>query len=353
MVERTATLELEAKRCPEWLLPNAGYEGYYRYAMGAQERSQLARRLQDPGDKIGYLANLWALVQAGEVEAAELLDALSSMKRERDRVVVEEMIGILHKVSDGLVETSARPAFRSYVASLLLPTAKALGWDARRGESEEDKLLRRSVLLALATLTEDPWMLEEAKKRARPYLEGKYKGDPDAAAVALRVMAHRGDEDVRFDKLAQALQAASATPARRVVLVQTLGSLGTPAELRRALGLVDNGTVRAQDALYIMRSAVDWPESRAVFIEWLKDNLAALAERYPGFGVSRMMHPLRRVCDAEARATAARAFEPLVRDIGGLDRRLHEALESASLCVNLRARQARKVTAYLGKGPAG
>ncbi|HZO14237.1 MAG TPA: ERAP1-like C-terminal domain-containing protein, partial [Polyangiaceae bacterium] len=333
---------------------NAGYEGYYRYAMAPTDLAALGRAAlkQDTAAKVGYLANLWALVQAGEVEATELLDTLIAHKRERDRVVIEQIIATLHQASDALVEKSSRAQFQAYVSALLLPTAKQLGFDARDSDSEDDRLLRRSVLSALAALTDEPWMLEESKKRARAYLEGKKIADPETAAIALRVMAHRGDAEVSFDKLAAALKTAT-TPARRVSLVQALGSLGNPTELRKALALVDSGTIRAQDAIHVMRSSIDWPESRLVFIAWLQENLPAIAERYPGFGVSRLMQPLRRVCEAEVRAEAARKFEPLVQEIGGLDRRLREALEGAALCVNLRARQARKVSAYLAKGKFG
>src|SRR5690606_5197121 len=109
-------------------------------------------------EKVGYLSNLWALVQAGEVPAATLLDTLVDFKRVRDRSVIEEMIKILERVDDALVDDAARPRFRELVGALLMPTAKRLGWDRRAGESEDDRLLRRAVLEALAILADDPWM---------------------------------------------------------------------------------------------------------------------------------------------------------------------------------------------------
>jgi alanyl aminopeptidase len=348
MTERSATLELATDRCPGWLLPNADYEGYYRFAMPEPELDALARvsRSQGAAAKVGYLTNLWALVRAGDVPAPKLLDALAELKRERDREVIEQLIAILTSVSDGLVAPSSRAAFQAYVASLLLPLAKGLGWDARAGDDEDDKLLRRSVLTALVTLTDDPWLVREADSRARAYLDGKGKVDADTAAIALRSAARRGRPEAAFDRLAAALAEASST-TRRVALVQALGSLGKPEDLRRTLALIDAGTIRMQDALYVMRAAVDWPESRAVFIAWLEDSLPELADRYPGFGVARMMYPLRRICDAPARDASRKAFEPIVRELGGLDRRLRQALENASLCIDLRSRQAAAVSSYL------
>ena len=48
----------------------------------------------------------------------------------------------------------------------LAPDVLLLGWDARRSDTDDQKLMRRSVLGALANLTEEPWMTTEADKRA-------------------------------------------------------------------------------------------------------------------------------------------------------------------------------------------
>jgi cytosol alanyl aminopeptidase len=340
----SATLPLDEKRCPRWILPNADYAGYYRYALTSEALAALgeATRTGRAIDKVGYLSNLWALVQAGEVPAATLLDELIAYKRERDRAVLEEVIKILDHVDDALIDEATRPRFRELVTALLMPTAKRLGWDPRPGESEDDRLLRRAVLEAMALKTDDAWMATEAKKRALDYLADTASVDGDVATIALRLAAHRGD--VRFRALSEAL-AAAKNPARRVALVQALASLGDRNDLTQALGLVANGAIRAQDALYVARVVVAWPESRTIFIEWLGDHLPMLAERIPGFGLARMMSTLRRICDAGERTAAEAVFEPHLPKIGS-DRRFREAIEHAGLCIDLRGRQAAAVQRY-------
>ncbi|MBW2453406.1 MAG: ERAP1-like C-terminal domain-containing protein [Deltaproteobacteria bacterium] len=348
--QRSATLPLQTKRCPAWLLPNAGHEGYYRYGLGAKELEALGKavRQRDAATKVGYVSNLWALVQAGQLPAPKLLDGLAALKKERDRGVIEQIIATLHRVSGALVEDRARPKFESYVAALLMPHARRLGWDQRPGDTEDDRLLRRSVLTALGVLTADRWMAEQARRRvARLAREGDAL-DADTATIALRIAARRGAEEATFDRLVAMLKTAR-TPRQRVAIVQGLGSLGDPTQLRRALALVADGTIRAQDALYIVRAAVDWPDSRAVVIEWLQANLAPLAARFPGFGAARMIGAVRRLCDPAERAAAGRAFGTTVQSIPGAARRLREALEAADLCIDLRQRQATAASDHLAR----
>jgi aminopeptidase N len=346
LASASATLEL-GTRCPTWLLPNAGYDGYYRYALppasfDALEKATLKR---DTAAKVGFLSNAWALVQAGELPAARVLDLLLAWKREREREVVEQMVTVLEHIGDALVDDASRPRFRELVAAILLPTAQRLGWDGRRGEDENDKLLRQTVLGALAVHTDDPWMAREGERRAKAYIGDPGSVDPDAGAIALRVAARRGTLD--FDSIVAALPQAK-TPAQRVALVQALGALADPDALQQALALVGTESVRAQDAVHIMRVAVEWPDSRAAFIAWLRAHLVELAEKMPGFGVSRLLGPIHRLCDDNSQKAAGAAFAPVVARFGG-SRRLQEALDSAALCIDLRGRQAAAVADYLEK----
>jgi alanyl aminopeptidase len=350
MSQRATTLSLDTKHCPAWVLPNAGYDGYYRYAMGPKALEALgkATRHGDLRAKVGFISNLWALVQAGETPAVQLIDGLAAMKGERDREVIEAIIATLHRISNGLVEDRARKPFQAYVSALLMPHARRLGWDNRGRDTEDDRLLRRSVLTALGVLTSDPWVVTQARRRVDRLSRGGGAIDADSATIALRIAARAGDPGASFDRLIKLLKTAK-TPRQRVAIVQGLGSLGDPAQLRRALALVVDGTIRSQDAIYLVRSAVDWPDSRAVVIQWLQTHLASLARRFPGFGAARMIGSIRRLCDPAARTSAASAFAATVKQIPGADRRLREALETADLCIDLRDRQATAASNHLAR----
>ena len=345
--QRESDIELTDPRCPAWVLPNAGYDGYYRFALPEPQLAKLgdATKRADKAAKVGYLTNLWSLVRAGEVPAKRMLATLNTMSREREREVIEQIIISLVSIDDSVVEQDVRPRYRRFVSRLLLPTAKRLGWDSRPTDSEDKRLLRRSVLAALAVLTDDPWMVRQARVRARKFMRDPSSVSSDTATIALRMAARQKESFVSFDKLVEALGKAKSA-GQRVALVQALASQRDPADLRRAFDLVNSGGIVAQDMVYVLRAASDWPDSRRVLIEWLQTNLEQLAERIPGFGAARMVGVLRRLCDRGARRKAASAFTPMVTKMGS-DRRLREALEHADLCIDLRSRQAKDVSSYL------
>jgi aminopeptidase N len=336
--DRTMRLPLEGERCPPFVLPNAGHRGYYRYALSPAQLAALARAVPglDARTKIGFLSNLWALLRAGEAQPAELVQALVSLRRERDRAVVEEVIATLAAVAD-VLDPAARPKLESFVGAQLLPLAQRLGWEARATDSDEERLLRRGVLGALAVLTpDDAWMGREGVRRAEAFFSRAPGTDPDAAAIAVRLAARRGDPAASFERLRSAL-ADDRSPTDRVTVLRALGSLRDEASLARAFALLRDGNVRSGDVRHLVRAAVDWPDSRAALLAWLERELPAMADKLPEHVAGRMVEVVDRTCDASARAAAERIFRPLVPKVPGLERALREALEKVDRCIALRA----------------
>jgi aminopeptidase N len=348
----TGEVSLATRKCPRWIYPNAEERGYYRFAMPPAAIQALgdAGKSLSPRSRIGLVTNAWALVQSGDLGADALLDLLAGMKRERHRRVIAQIVGVLGKVSDALVDDATRPAYRAYVSALLLPIAKELGWDARKGDSDETKLLRRNVFDALATLAEDPWLVAEADRRAATYLRDARSVDSDTAQIALRVSSRRAT-DARFGELEQAVRRAQ-TAEDRVVAVAALGSLGDPALLRRALDMALTDKLKLQDGMLLATSANAWPESRKVVLGWIKDRLPELKKKLPPFAVANYTNIVSLLCETGARADAAGFFGAGLRDVEGAERRLGEALETADQCIELRAREGDRVKKRLAGKPA-
>ena len=343
LAERTGSLELE--HCPVWILPNDDYRGYYRYALAPDLAKVLWRATgaMDARARIGFLANAWALVQASELPAVDFIAMLGELRGEREREVVELILDLVGRIDDALVTQEARPAFEAWAATLIAPIARELGWDAKPSDAEETKLLRQSVLQALAVHTADPWLYAEAQKRAAAYLRDPASIDPDTATVALRAAVHKGT--VSFDALQKALVAAAA-PDQRVRVLRAMGSFADD-KLTRALDLALDGRVKMAEVIYLTRSAAEWPDSRALLVRWLEAHLPDLAAKSDGMTASGLLSPLAKSCDRDSKSHAEEAFTPLVAKIGGSHRRLSESLEAAGACIDLRRRQAALASAAL------
>ena len=339
----SAELTLAGDRCPRWLHPDAEESGYYRFALPPAQSSALfaAARALDPRSRMGLIDNSWALVQSGDLGVDALLDLLSSLRRERHRMVIEQMVAALDAISRSLVDDPSRPAFRRYVSSLLLPLAKELGWEPRKGDSDEQRLLRKSLLGALSTLAEDPWITAEAEKRASLYLRDSRLVDADVAAIALHASTRRAG-DKRFEALLAASKKA-ASAADRVAAVGALGSFADPLLLRRALDLILGDQIKLADSFYVFNTAMMWAESRPVVLGWVKEHFAELKTRMPDFLVARLSGVVEAICERGERDDSARFFTEGLRATEGAERALAQALETADICIELRSREGARV----------
>jgi aminopeptidase N len=353
--------------CPRWIYPNADEAGYFRFALPPENLRALARAHRDlpVAERAGLVADAWALVESGDLGADALLDLLEGMRDERNRLVIEEVILALSNVGRVLVDDDARPRFRAFVTRLLQPVARELGWDAKKGEPDDRRLLRASVLSALSDLADDPWVAAEAEKRAAAWLAGPGgAGDdrrpgavpgPDVAAIALRAASRRAGEK-RWSELVATLRAARS-PEDRVAAASALGGFGDPALLRRALDLVltdepsaGEGPVKLTDAFNIEGAALARPEAWPVVRAWVKDRFGELRGRMPDFALGRLAGVVETLCDARALEDAATFFGAALHGTEGGERALVLALEKAELCIDLRARETARARRRLGVG---
>ncbi len=334
-----AEIALPAGRCPKWVYPNAGESGYFRFVLPPAQTAALAgaARGLDPQTRLGLVAGAWALVRSGDMAVSALLDLLSGMKRERHRLVLEEMIAALEGVSGTIVDESTRPAFRRYASSILLPISKELGWDTRKSDTDDQKLLRKSVLSALSTLAEDPWLSVEAEKRSLAFFSDPRSIDPDMAAIALHAAARRQGER-RFGELESAAKRAKL-PEERIDAMGPLGSFADKALLRRALDLMLTDQIKMQDSFYISSAAMMWAESRPLVRAWVKDHFAELKGKMPDFLLARLAGVVESICDKDERDASAKLFGEAMKGTEGGERTLKQALEVADVCIGLRGRE--------------
>jgi alanyl aminopeptidase len=349
LVNPTGEIELPKGHCPRWIYPNEKESGYFRFALPPAELAALAEnaRTLDVRSRVGLVDNAWALVQSGDLGSDALLDLIASLRGERNRHVVEEVILTLQGVSDKLVDDAARPAFRAYVSSVLGPIAREIGFEARPHESDDVKLLRRSVLTALSTLAEDNWVASQSDRTVTVFFKDARAVDADMAAIALRASTRRASEP-RFHELVELLKRAP-TPEDRALATSALGSFADPALLRRALDLMLSDQVKLQDGFAIYSSAMTYPDSRRTVLAWIEEHFTELKTKMPDFALTRLSGAVERICETPARADAARFFVAALKGEGAGDRALQQALETADLCIDLRAREAARMKKKLAK----
>src|SRR5262249_6894823 len=161
-------------------------------------------------------------------------------KNETSLLVWERIFDSLLEADRAVISDSARPAFAKLVRDLVGPTARRVGWTARKNESEDERLLRASALGILGGLGDDSETIAQARRVADAWLSDPAATDADVGVTALMVAAKRGDASL-FDRLVTMAKSATSPDARRMVL-RSLASFEDPKLARRALDITLDGT---------------------------------------------------------------------------------------------------------------
>jgi puromycin-sensitive aminopeptidase len=165
---------LDASGPVRWVLGNAGSTGFYRVDHGAAEREALRRALPElrPEERIGLLADEWALLRAGEREAGAFLDLLTAYEGEEDRAVLDELGGRLAAVEHRLTEPGAVGRFRRFAAALLRPALERAGLDPAPDDDGEARLRRAALVRGTAVVARDAAVSAAIVARLDRFLSG-------------------------------------------------------------------------------------------------------------------------------------------------------------------------------------
>jgi alanyl aminopeptidase len=117
LTHQTETLELGG--CPDWVMPNAGAAGYFRWSLAPADLKALRTagysKLSTP-ERISLAQNLKAAVQSGALPYADALEALEPIAADADGEVAIEAIDLLKRARDVLVpaDEAARVAHAAF-----------------------------------------------------------------------------------------------------------------------------------------------------------------------------------------------------------------------------------------------
>lgn len=350
LTEKTQTMQLESDGPVSWALPNPGTRGYYRWKTSDEALAAIANDAPEhlsAQERIGYLGNLAALLDAGEVSGGDYLRSLASFANDEDPSVISSLMGGLRKVDGSFVTDDMSDQFAALVRQTLSPALERFGMEPKEGESETTSSLRPGLIGTLADEGQVESVAAHCDQLAKNYLKDPSSVDPAMIGTAIAISATRGDRAL-YDEY-KALFESAQKPADRSRYLGALASFRDKEIWNDALMYTFSGKLRPQEFFTIPGSIAGNSEESANFIfQWLQDNYETVTSQIPP-NFKAFLVFFAGGCSKARLATAYEFFMEEAHYAEGMDKRLQRLSDQVNDCVSLREREGAAVAAYLNE----
>ncbi|MFU8858633.1 MAG: M1 family metallopeptidase [Deferrisomatales bacterium] len=332
------------------VLVNAGGYGFYRVRYDQVLLEEIVDRMMEdlaPIERYVLADDAWAAVLAGAATAPEFLSFAGRFVPETDLDVWAVLAGSLANL-ERLLDGEALARYRKRAGSLLRPALERLGWEPRPGDPPRSRELRALLWRALAVTVADPEALERGRRLHEAYLADPASVEPNLAAAAAAAVASHGTPEDYEVFLARFRSPADPQEERRYRSL--LAAFPGPEEMDRTLAMTLDGTVRTQDAPYLLAECLVNRHQGERAWDFVASNWDRMLREYPDNAIVRMAGGVRALSRPQ---TAQRVFGFFATHPVPKGRRtMDQNLEKLRVNVALREREAGPLAAWLA-GLAG
>jgi len=284
----------------------------------------------------------------GKIQAADALALVPRFRQDPKREIIEsltEIAGLPYQV----IPDSLRPNYARFVRQMFGDRARELGWRPKPGESEDTRLLRRSLVTTVASDGEDQILIDEATRLAGHWLEDRRAIDPDLVGRVLQVAAKFGNRDL-FEKFHTAAKQTQDLEDKER-LVNALGNFRDPALASSAMNIVLSDDFDTRLSANLLFGPAGDPETRDLPFRFVQEHYDALRAKLPTTAslneAALLPYVASGYCDEGHRAEVEAFFKDRTAETTGGPRILAQVLEQIHLCSARREAQQAGVVAFL------
>jgi aminopeptidase N len=339
-----------AQGCSPWVYGNAGAKGYYRSGYEPQALRAIAKAegtALTPAEHIMLTSDVWASVQVDQAKIGDYLGVVQGLESERTPALFDMLADRLKFIYDNLVDDSDRPAYQQWVRQFVRPIADQVGWEAKPGESVEQRSLRARLLFLLGFVGQDPQAIAEAARLTDQFFKDPNSIDHDLVYFALQITAHNGDQAF-YDKIFDHLRNAK-DPELYFVYQQTLTSFSKPLLVQKTLDYALT-SARSQDAPYLFGALMRRSQTRQAAWDFVRAHWSEIDRMGGSFGAGVTVEAAGDFCSAKLENEMKEFFA--AHPVPAAERTLKQSLERVGYCVDMKTRQGPDLAAWLA-GPSG
>jgi aminopeptidase N len=334
--------------CATWVEANAGATGYYRTGYQPNAVRALASDAESkltPAERIALQTDIWASIRTGREPVGDYLAFAQGLGSDRNRAVLDDVLGRLNYIGRYLVTEGDRDSFRVWLGQYLKPILKDVGWEPKPGESDEQRTLRSRLFNALGYDARDSEVLAEARKLADKALNDPSSVDRQMAGGAMALAALNGGEDF-YDRLMTAMKNPKS-PEEYYMYLFTLPQFNDPKLQQRTLDYAISPDVRSQDALGLISSVMSTPWGEKAGWDFVLAHWDAVQKAGGPFASAQVVGTTSSFCDAHMRDQVVDFFA--AHKVEAAERTYRQSIERINNCVDLKSQQEPQLASWLGQ----
>ncbi len=287
---------------PAWVMVNPTADGFYRvaYEAGLLDRLLNGGPDLDPLQRYVLVDDQWALTVADRLSVAGYLAFAERIATAEDDLAVWRRLAGTLGTLDHMVPDEGRAGLQARVRAMVGPVFDRVGWEPTAGEDDRIGELRGVLARTLAVGGNDA----EAIGRCRELMAAEAV-DPALAAAAIAVVAATGNE-ADYREIRQRYENAP-TPQLELRYLMALTSFEDDALMDRTLAATLDGTVRSQDAGFVLRGCLENRDHGPQAWAYIAEHWDDINQRLPSAIVPRMLGGISALSTPEL-ATEVEAF---------------------------------------------
>jgi alanyl aminopeptidase len=328
------TLPLSDAECPQWVLPNAGGSGYYRWTLDEASWAALLENFESlsPVEALSAIDSAFAAFEAGRLDEANLLGIVAASSRAETRQVITAPIPYLQKYVRQYFSNAERAKFVEFARKFYQPIIES----SVNSDDGNGQLLYTDLISFLALTARDPGARSKLLQMAHAFTGFDRDRDDNAlqsdlyyAALAVAVQ----DSDARFLPHLIEFRDELDDPIFESESASAIGRISNPDLLGTIQELALGEQLGPREVFSMLSMALREPEVRDQQWTWTREHLPEIVARIPSQWRRYTPGLARTFCEEDKLTEFVKLFEEHSDLVPGYQRSLDQTEEQIRLCI--------------------
>jgi aminopeptidase N len=323
---------------------NAASKGYFRSLYTPEQTAAIiavAETKLTTEERIGFIGDRWALMEAGQAPVGDYLDLALMLKNDPNESVLETALGNVEAIDQKIATRADSERLHAVMRKQFGPLYAAMGGPVKKETKEHSD--RRALLFNVLGAFDDPAVQKNAEAITVQFFSGKVGGDQALADGAIRMSAKNGNAAF-YDAMKHASENVP-DPGMKEEMLMLLSRFDDPELVKRTLDYAVSGEVRNQDSYGLIVGLLYRPETREQAWDYVRANWDKVHAQLTASSGERLVGATGSFCTVAQRDEVQSFFA--THKVENAERTLKEAYDASTDCIRLRETQEPKLKMWL------